>query len=91
MTRRRLVLLAALPILALLTFVAASPFDPASGVPSESGTGDRATNVHAQQMLDRGRSTFRYATFGDEAFWGDTLQIHKAIEGSKMGRCGARR
>lgn len=88
MTRRRLVLLATLPILALLTFVAASPFDPASGVPSESGPRDRATNVHAQQMLDRGRNTFRYATFGDEAFWGDTLQLHKAIEGSKMGGVG---
>ncbi len=36
-----------------------------------------------------GRDTFRYDTFGDEAFWGDALQIHKAIEGSANGGVGA--
>ena len=39
-------------------------------------------------MLDRGRNTFRYDTFGDEDFWGGTLQIHKAIEGQKLGGIG---
>lgn len=88
MTRRRLVLLAALPILTSLIFVLALPFPSASASPSGSGSGDRATDAHAQEMIDRGRNTFRYATFGDEAFWGDTLQLHKAIEGSKMGGVG---
>ena len=40
-------------------------------------------------MLVQGRDTFRFDTFGDEAFWGDTLQLHKAIEGSKFGGVGA--
>jgi hypothetical protein len=35
-------------------------------------------------MISNGRQTFRYDTFGDEAFWGDTLQLHKAIEGQKF-------
>src|SRR5262249_21987010 len=28
---------------------------------------------------DQGRNTFRFDTFGDEAFWGGTLQLHQAI------------
>ena len=40
-------------------------------------------------MLDEGRNTFRFDTFGDEAFWGGQLQLHKAIEGSPFGGVGA--
>ncbi len=35
-----------------------------------------------------GKQTFRFDTFGDEAWWGDTLQLHKAIEGAKLGGVG---
>jgi hypothetical protein len=35
---------------------------------------------NARAMLAEGRNTFRNDTFGDEAFWGDTLQLHRAIE-----------
>src|SRR5882762_2388824 len=43
----------------------------------------------ADLVIDEGRQTFRFETFGDEAFWGDTLQIHKAIEGNARGGAGA--
>ena len=33
-------------------------------------------------MLDEGRRVFRFETFGDEAFWGDTLKLHQAIAGA---------
>jgi len=49
---------------------------------------DRATDVHALEAVDRGRRTFRYDTFGDEDFWGGSLQLHKAIEGQKLGGVG---
>jgi hypothetical protein len=49
---------------------------------------DRALDFHALGMIDRGRNTFRYDTFGDQDFWGGTLQIHKAIEGQKLGGVG---
>jgi hypothetical protein len=49
---------------------------------------DRAVDFHALGMIDRGRNTFRYDTFGDQDFWGGTLQIHKAIEGQKLGGVG---
>jgi hypothetical protein len=33
----------------------------------------------AQSMIDEGRRTFRFDTFGDEAFWGGTIRLHEAI------------
>jgi hypothetical protein len=40
-------------------------------------------------MMSEGRRVFRFDTFGDEAFWGDTLKLHLAIEGSTFGGVGA--
>ena len=42
----------------------------------------------ALAMLERGRRIFRFDTFGDEAFWGGTLRLHEAIEGSRFGGVG---
>src|ERR1700675_4794211 len=39
----------------------------------------------AAQMIEEGRRTFRFDTFGDEDFWGGTLRLHQAIEGSALG------
>jgi mono/diheme cytochrome c family protein len=39
-------------------------------------------------MIERGRQIFRFDTFGSEAFWGDALQLHKAIAGEKNGGVG---
>jgi hypothetical protein len=48
------------------------------------------TKTNASQMVDAGKQIFRFDTFGDEAFWGDTLKLHQAIEGSKFaGGVGA--
>ncbi len=49
---------------------------------------DVPVEANAQQMIAQGRKTFRFDTFGDEVFWGDTLQLHKAIEGTKFGGVG---
>ena len=40
---------------------------------------DFATELHAVRQIGEGRHSFRYATFGDEAFWGDTLQLHRNL------------
>jgi cytochrome c5 len=42
----------------------------------------------ARAMLEEGRQTFRFDTFGSEAFWGDALQLHRAIAGAKLGGVG---
>src|ERR1700719_2126500 len=42
----------------------------------------------AERMMKEGQETFRFDTFGDEAFWGDALKLHQAIEGAKLGGVG---
>jgi hypothetical protein len=44
---------------------------------------------NVRQRLEEGRQIFRFDTFGDEAFWGDTLKLHLAIVGAKLGGVGA--
>src|SRR5437660_796999 len=43
----------------------------------------------AARMIEEGRRTFRFDTFGDEDFWGGTLRLHEAIEGSALGGVAA--
>jgi len=49
---------------------------------------DRTISANNQKMISDGRQIFRYDTFGDEAFWGDTLKLHQAIAGSQNGGVG---
>jgi cytochrome c5 len=39
-------------------------------------------------LVDQGKQIFRSDTFGDEAFWGDKLRLHEAIEGDQHGGVG---
>ncbi len=41
---------------------------------------------NATQKVLQGEQIFRFDTFGDEAFWGDTLKLHQAIEGASVTR-----
>src|SRR5688500_15309260 len=43
---------------------------------------------NATDMLDKGKAVFRFETFGDEAFWTDKLQLHRAIADEKAGGIG---
>jgi mono/diheme cytochrome c family protein len=43
---------------------------------------------NAKKMLEEGKQTFRFETFGDEAYWTDGLQLHKTIAGEKNGGIG---
>src|SRR4030095_5624895 len=43
---------------------------------------------NASDFMEEGRHTFRFDTFGDEAFWGDELKLHQAIAGSRFGCVG---
>ncbi len=59
----------------------------ASKAPAPSGF-DAEIADSSKKMFEDGRNTFRNDTFGDEAFWGDTLKLHRAIEGSAHGGVG---
>jgi hypothetical protein len=49
---------------------------------------DHVIRKNTQRMIEEGRRIFRFDTFGDEAFWGDTLKLHQAISGGKLGGVG---
>src|SRR5262249_11904348 len=44
--------------------------------------------ANATDKITRGQKAFRFDTFGDQAFWGDTLKLHQAIEGAGLGGVG---
>ncbi len=53
-----------------------------------SGKNEDPIMDNANKMLAEGKQTFRYETFGDEAYWTDALQLNKAIAGEKNGGVG---
>jgi hypothetical protein len=69
---------------------AAPAFDKRRGTGSTpSGTGGSAPcAIEGVAAIEEGKQTLRYDTFGDEAFWGDTLKLHQAIEGATNGGGG---
>ena len=65
-----------------------------SGAPGESDLSastetDLHNARHAERAFRHGREIFRYDTFGDEAFWGDTIKLHQAIQGARFGGVGS--
>ena len=87
------------PILAIVTLatgavaarsVGGAHVSPASATAPTRSTApfDAVIADNMQQMMDEGRRTFRFDTFGDEAFWSDGLGLDRAIEGDKHGGVG---
>ena len=79
-------------VLAICLFLAAAcsvwaQTEKASSAQAQSPN-DTIISNYAQQMLEQGKQIFRYDTFGDEAFWGDTLRLHQAIAGERLGGVG---
>jgi len=49
---------------------------------------DRQISGNAERMMEQGRQIFRFDTFGDEVFWGDTIRLHQTIQGERFGGVG---
>jgi hypothetical protein len=49
---------------------------------------DGVIDNNKDALFAAGRQIFRFDTFGDEAFWGDTLKLHQAIAGAANGGVG---
>jgi hypothetical protein len=49
---------------------------------------DQTIENSALQSIEKGRETFRHDTFGDQAFWGDTLNLDATIAGAANGGIG---
>jgi hypothetical protein len=84
---RHIAILAAL--LAAAAFAIHGDVIPGTRGNAPGATFDRTISQNNQKMISEGRQIFRYDTFGDEAFWGDTLKLHQAIAGAKNGGVGA--
>lgn len=85
MNCRRIVLLTASAMACIAIFAAAAR-TATSRV--QDLTGHESALNNAAESFAEGQHTFRFATFGDQAFWGDALQLHKAIEGAHFGGVG---
>ncbi len=86
---------AMLLFVAILAAVGSSWFLTSQGHAADVGNNLNAlvnpndtSTSNAAKLLSQGKQIFRSDSFGDEAFWGDTLQLHKAIEGSQIGGVG---
>jgi len=60
---------------AVLAALIAASLSACGGSHDERGAEDTA-------LIEQGRQVFRHETFGDEAFWSDTLQMHEVIDGA---------
>src|SRR5215469_13302305 len=70
---------------------------PLAALASAPQAGARTDGVAASQnqannagamLVRQGKQTFRFDTFGDQAFWGGALHLNKTIAGAKNGGIG---
>jgi hypothetical protein len=71
---------------AAAAFVAVSSADPRGRLTQMLM--DKETESNAVATVKRGREIFRDETFGDEAFWGDAIKLHRAVAGEANGGIG---
>jgi len=78
-------------LIAALVCICGLPLAVVSQDPN-SGRADRdfeaVIQKNARELMAEGQHTFRFDTFGDEAFWGDSLKLHQAIAGARLGGVG---
>src|SRR5262245_58989700 len=90
---RRMTTLKSMSTLFLIAIIASVVGLPFWAMSQNSARGpardfDDVIQRNASKFIDQGRQIFRFDTFGDEAFWGDALQLHQAIAGSRLGGVG---
>ena len=71
-----------------ISFILALLFIFPWGFVNASGKEDFKVFYDAFESIKNGRKAFRHDTFGDEAFWTDTLKLHDAIAGEALGGVG---
>ena len=84
----RVSVLAKIALVLLIAAVVVVAWDGQNRGKGNSTEAERQTDANAQRMLDEGKQTFRFDTFGDEVFWSDALQLHRAIAGAQLGGVG---
>lgn len=84
-------------VLALLAIASGGCGRPESQQPMKGGPPlareaqagfDLVISDNGARMMEEGKETFRFDTFGSEGFWGDALGLHEAVQGSANGGMG---
>jgi hypothetical protein len=79
--KERVLLFSKIAAAGALLLLAISPLAPANERAGASRAApDDPIGSNAGRMLDEGRHTFRYETFGDQVFWSRILGIHQALK-----------
>jgi len=86
--QRKVIALFVFGVLCLIYVSDRSRAQQQAGMAQKTRAFDSRIDANAEQMLEEGRRIFRYETFGDEAYWSDKLQLHRAIAGAKLGGVG---
>ena len=86
--RRRPVALARLLLLLLAAGVLYVLSGSSSAREQPTAAGAQPAQAQATQLVEQGRQIFRFDTFGDEKFWGDSLKLHRAVAGAANGGVG---
>ena len=90
--RKAGVILATLAAVSALLLLGGIIFNATVSAITGSGGGgspDAINTVQSRQLFERGKKIFRFDTFGDQAFWGGQLRLHRAIEGEDLGGVGS--
>ena len=90
--RKAGVILATLATVSALLLLGGIIFNATVSAITGSGGGgspDAINTVQSRQLFERGKKIFRFDTFGDQAFWGGQLRLHRAIEGEDLGGVGS--
>src|SRR5436190_15745173 len=61
---------------------------PTASARPGGNTAGQAQGNTAARLIHQGKQTFRFSTFNDQKFWGDTLHLNKTIAGAKHGGIG---
>jgi len=77
-----------LPFFALAGCALQSPPVKGTDSPAAQHSYDEQIQINAKRMLEEGKQTFRFDTFGSEDFWGGKLRLHEALAGAKHGGVG---
>jgi cytochrome c peroxidase len=92
MSRSRHIVLAvgvvAVSVLTVVVWAVQQTPTKGRGSPAAHQSFDEQIQLNAARMLEEGKRTFRFDTFGSEDFWGGKLRLHEALAGEKLGGVG---
>src|SRR4029450_13047167 len=54
----------------------------------QAAGGNQPVQTQATRLVDQGRQIFRFDTFGDKQFWGESLKLHRGGAGAATGGGG---